>query len=367
LISGAECRPVNRFVPNQPMCRYDTYRFEWIGCFECYDPYCNWIVPDPCTGCWKQKYDLIVEGKGFSTSYDTLRVYWNGELLGPANYGDLTYDSFTLKGRYAYTGYSTDFIGDKPGWISIGVKDSTGNIRDTYWWLTWFVPPSPDLDAELSIVNSSLYPGDTLYVTGNYFIPSQDYNHLELSHGSTQIQIRPEEYWVDHRHTQADVLAFRIPPFHEKGYSLDGKTLDATLKVKRDFPCQTNNCDQGAIKILPYESAGLTSADDQDMMIWGGENSYLRSAAIGDLNGDGYNDLVVGVPEYRDFTGHAIGAVFIAFGPVQGMPQPYGNRVINTVDLSSTNPSWDVMIVGDFNDIHSGWQQQAHREFTGRR
>ncbi|MGQ9645898.1 MAG: BACON domain-containing protein [Thermodesulfobacteriota bacterium] len=328
---------------------------EWEACWKCLDTQCRWIEDDPCIGCWKQKYNLVVEGKGFSSSYDTLRVYWNGELLTPYNYGGLAYDSFTLNGRYEYVGHSTDFIGDKPGWISVGVQDSTGNVRDTYGWLTWFVPPSPDLDAELSMVNPSLYPGDTLYVTGNYFTPYQADSLLDLSHEGTFFQIRPEQSWVDYRSTQADVLAFQIPPFHEEGYSFDGETLGATLKVGRNLPCQTNNCDQDTIKILPYESTGRTSADDQDMMILGGENSYLRSAAIGDLNGDGFNDLVVGVPEYRHSTGHAIGAVFIGFGPAQGLPQPYGDRVINTVDLSSVNPSWDVIIVGDYmNDIHSG-------------
>lgn len=335
-------------------CRYDNILGRWEGCWKCLDTQCRWVEDDPCTGCWKQKYNLVVEGKGLSSDPNTLKVYWNGELLNPYNYGDLSYNSFNLYGRYESVGYSTDFIGDKPGWLSVGVQDSTGNVRDTYGWLTWFVPPSPDLDAELSLVNSSLYPGDTLYVTGNYFTPYQADNLLDLSYEGALFQIRPQQSWVDNRSTQADVLAFQIPPFHEEGYSFDGKTLAATLKVGRSLPCQANNCDQDVIKILPYESAGLTSADDQDLMILGGQNSYLRSAAIGDLNGDGINDLVVGVPEYRDSTGHAIGAVFIAFGPVQGMPQSYGARVINTVDLFSANPAWDVMIVGDFHDIHSG-------------
>jgi len=79
----------------------------------------------------------------------------------------------------------------------------------------------------------------------------------------------------------------------------------------------------------------------------------MRSAAMGDLNGDGIPDLAIGVPEERNF-GYPIGAVYIFFGPVEGIGQSFGGRTVESIDLASVDHPWDVRIVGDARTIAAG-------------
>jgi hypothetical protein len=286
-------------------------------------------------------YNLAVNGKGFSASGNTYGKWEQNPYL-PI---DFQYGSLTLPG--------IDW-GHKPGWFYLytwGQDEITG---ETYMRESTrvFISASPDLQADMHIHNPSLYPGDTLHVSGDYF--SQNDDTLTLSYGGRTFTLMPNDLWYGY-YTMIDMLGFRIPEFHADGYAYDGVTLLSTLRVEDGLPCQWNNCDQDEIKILPYESAGNTSADDQDLMVLGPQRgSYLRTAAIGDLNGDGIKDLVVGVPGYSDNYGNNLGAVYIAFGPIEGDPLHYGNRVIEGIQLGTYPYIWDVLIIGDSRDIDAG-------------
>ncbi|WP_334110886.1 choice-of-anchor D domain-containing protein, partial [Thermodesulfitimonas autotrophica] len=233
--------------------------------------------------------------------------------------------------------------GHKPGWLSVAVvgrEDQRESSRI-------YVAKSPDLEAYFSFKNPAVYPGDTLYACGNYFTAYPDDHLLSLAQaGEIQAGINPERVWYKDRSTIWDLLAFTVPDPDLRAY--DGKEFLATLQVG---PRSSITMAQDTLKLLPFESAGTASVDDQDLMVFSNKNSYIRSAAVGDLNGDGISDLVVGAPSAgRDF-GHPVGAVYIKFGPVEGTDLLYGNRVCKALNLER---DWDVRILGDIRDVDSG-------------
>jgi len=281
-------------------------------------------------GCWRQRYDLDVEGKGFSALFGRFKVSWNDDEQYAGNSGSDAFDVF---------GYPW---GHKPGWLSVAVIDTEGNKRQS---APVYIPGNPDLDAGFSLRNLSAYPGDTVYAIGNYFTSYPSDHLFSLSYaGGLQAQINPYQVWWKNSVTQFDVLAFEIPDLR----AFDETQFLATLQVGLSPYITTK---QSSLELLPFESGGTAAADDQDLMIFSDQNSYIRSAAVGDLNGDGVNDLVVGVPSAGRNFGSAVGAVYIKFGPVEGIDLLYGESIRDIVDLKN---DWDVKILGDIGDVDAG-------------
>lgn len=265
-------------------------------------------------------YALFVQGKGFSTFSGVTKVYWNDILVWGV--GALKSDSFKV---------SCAQWGCKPGWIRVKVVDGEGNERQTG---SLFFSKSPDLQHSAGFRNPLLYPGDTLYACGNFFTPYPPDHELFLFQGDDLMaRISPERAWYDGYLTMIDLLAFRVPHL----LSLDGTQLSTNLQVGIG-PYLSS---PGRITLLPFESAGPTASDDQDLTVEAGGNSHLRSAVVGDLNGDGINDLVVGAPSWGRDAGHPVGAVYIRFGPVEG-------REVNL------EQAWDVRILGETTDVDPG-------------
>lgn len=85
--------------------------------------------------------------------------------------------------------------------------------------------------------------------------------------------------------------------------------------------------DQGVINVLYGSNSGLTAAGDQ---LWHQDSAYVegtaelsdhfgKSLAAGDFDGDGYDDLAVGVPD-EDVSGFAdAGAVNVLYGTASGL------------------------------------------------
>ncbi|HSJ55203.1 MAG TPA: integrin alpha, partial [Anaerolineae bacterium] len=80
---------------------------------------------------------------------------------------------------------------------------------------------------------------------------------------------------------------------------------------------------EGVVSLFPGGPGGL--ADTRAWQAGGGQQSARFGAALGaagDLNGDGYGDLVVGAPEYNNGTSKA-GAAMVFYGSSGGLsPTP---------------------------------------------
>ncbi len=291
-----------------------------------------WIFPERC-----DQYMRIVHHECSDGPF--LNVYWNGSLDTGIT-GGYRYDSFNL--------FSTPGLPSlKPGWLSVGVVDMYGNERKSD---EIFVGPSPNLNAEMEVLNGGFYPGETLYIAGNFFSTRLSDNKLTIFPPQQQsVSLTPSSGSVG-LYTKKDIILFE----NMGDFGLqDGAVLNMRLKVGEHLPCGSNNCDEKTVSLLPYQE--VKSGRQRSILHGGAGTDYVRSAAIGDLNGDGINDLVVGVTDYKDDNvGYSTGAVFIKFGPIGGITGIEWGGKIQSIDFSHPEGGWDVKIMGDPDDRHEG-------------
>jgi len=280
-------------------------------------------------------------GKGFSTDCgDVFKVYWNGEEVPCDCIDNLDFDSF----------HATCTYFDQPGRIEVVLvdPDDPDNVDKQRHGPTISVGPSPYESLTISeVIPSSGYIGDIMTVVGDNFSPYiEDMTIRLFVPGETSppdIVIHPLEINAPWGPGAEDYLTFRIP---EELHGLEGETIEFELRLEiSEAPVATGGLwDFGEFELRDAKS---TAWADQDLMAFQDSYSYMRTAAIGDLDGDGENDLIVGVPEYR-IPGRAIGAVYIVFGPVEGTPLPAGQQYI---DFGDTRQPWDVVIIGHDMDL----------------
>ena len=106
--------------------------------------------------------------------------------------------------------------------------------------------------------------------------------------------------------------------------------------------------DEGAAFLYLGSSSGLSSApawthhgDDP-----GGLVGY-DAAPAGDVNGDGYSDIVLGAFDYHDAAGDNVGAVFLFFGSASGLP-----ATASWVAQGDQAGSWFGLSTGSAGDVN---------------
>lgn len=113
----------------------------------------------------------------------------------------------------------------------------------------------------------------------------------------------------------------------------------------------------GSVYILYGSLSGLTTADDQlwhqnsegiDGVCEAGD-SFGAALAVGDFDGDGYDDLAIGTPR-EDYYGHTdAGVVTVLYGSFDGLI-PYDSQLWIQSDYESSDLFGSALTAGDFND-----------------
>jgi len=126
-----------------------------------------------------------------------------------------------------------------------------------------------------------------------------------------------------------------------------------------------------AIQVFYGSSTGLSTADDEIFQFFLG--GHFEALAAGDFNGDGFDDIAAGNPEWDDS-----GAVLILYGSVDGLDTsagPSGMQVLDHVELglvshNVTAPDFaKALAAGDFNcdgvdDLAIGAQHEHSSAMT---
>ncbi len=282
----------------------------------------NWYLDN---GVW------IVEGKGFSTNGPTFRVDWNRQALNmpPCETTPTTFEWCNV---------------DKPGWLRVGVYDEVEGER---WSNEVLVCPPLDTTPVLLPLSPDAYPGDPLYVIGNRFTPFPEDNRiLFLDADGPGGGAHPTQLWVEN-YTLLDLAEVPVPE-DLAGYAGHPFTLTGEL---RGVSCPRSPDPEPA----PFDVLRPAAVDrlDQTFVAYAGPRGMVRAAAVGDFDGDGIADLAVGVPEDAWNFGRPAGAVYIVFGPLDGVTLRRGVLSTALVDLADEGV-WDVRITGDTEAVAGG-------------
>jgi hypothetical protein len=106
--------------------------------------------------------------------------------------------------------------------------------------------------------------------------------------------------------------------------------------------------------------AGLEDLSNADIVVDGASNyDYAGGAVVlTDLNGDGIDDLVVGVPG-DDTAAPAAGAVYIYYGPIEP------SDVTLPINMEASDTDADVVILGSGPNEYLGWAVDAAGDIDG--
>ncbi len=110
-----------------------------------------------------------------------------------------------------------------------------------------------------------------------------------------------------------------------KVWDAEGKTLEASIQKskKNKFYIQVNTKNAVyPITIDPLSTTPNSTLDDANQAF---ANFGSSVSSAGDVNGDGYSDVIIGAPGYDDGANSAEGRVFVYYGSAAGLPAAPGN------------------------------------------
>ncbi len=276
-------------------------------------------------------------GLGFSTMCgDVFKVYWNGQEVPCSCVDNLDWRRFTATCTWFH----------EPGRIELVLVDPTDPFNPD----KQKHGPSQDIGLTpydaltiYSVLPSSSFVGDLVTVVGDHFSPYPEdiliTFYLDQAQNVTKT-IHPLDVSYDWQPGGWDSLTFKVP---EELHEYEGETIPFRVSLEMDISYGQFHADS---EFTPRRSESAKWGD-QDMIAFGEAQGYVRSAVVGDVDGDGINDLVVGVAEDRSGLGEVMGAVYIAFGPVEGVSLPSGQQYID-LDIGAVDTHWDVVISGDY-------------------
>ncbi len=110
----------------------------------------------------------------------------------------------------------------------------------------------------------------------------------------------------------------------------------------------------------------LTTLTASQGFVIQGDQFYDRAgrsvAAAGDVNGDGFADVIVGA-RYGDDGGTGAGEAYVVFGTASGFGVDVGGRQV--IDLTTLDASQGFIIVGDAGGDYAGWSVSSAGDIDG--
>ena len=97
-------------------------------------------------------------------------------------------------------------------------------------------------------------------------------------------------------------------------------------------------------------------------MIQDGDGAGYSVSSAGDINGDGFDDLIVGAP-FGDDGGNAAGEAYVVFGKASGFGTTIGGQQV--IDLTSLSPADGFIIQGDEAGDQAGCSVSAAGDVNG--
>jgi hypothetical protein len=170
------------------------------------------------------------------------------------------------------------------------------------------------------------YEDEGRFVSGAYLMYGPTHGMLALADSDAIVEGDPDQdLWVLSASAGGD---------------LDGDGLN-DLFVGSEY-----NLGAGAAHILPGPLAGVLSLSDAEATLVGefpGSYAGRDISSGGDVDGDGYGDMLVGAPEYQDMNGRA----YLVHGPVSGEHSLSEAAAVFRADGLSAEVGWTVSLEQD--------------------
>ena len=103
----------------------------------------------------------------------------------------------------------------------------------------------------------------------------------------------------------------------------------------------------------------------EGFVVLGSDNSDFAGASVssaGDINGDGFDDVIIGA-RLGDDGGSSAGEAYIVYGSGDGFGTDVGGRQI--IDLQTFTPSQGFIVQGDVLNSQAGWSVSSAGDFNG--
>ncbi|MDH5715996.1 MAG: hypothetical protein OEZ30_10555, partial [Candidatus Aminicenantes bacterium] len=161
---------------------------------------------------------------------------------------------------------------------------------------------------------------------------------------------------IDLSTTPADITIFGAAYGYESGFAVASGDVNgdgyADLIIGARYARPGGRINAGETYVIfgsssPSSNIDL-STDQADITVWGDYAFDMIGEAVasGDVNGDGYDDVIIGTPWYDSAGGSDAGVTYVIFGSSFSSP-PY------TIDLSTDQA--DITVLGADTRDYSGW------------